>query len=1620
MALDDPEIQYATGQGSIGITIAVYGQCPASYYMTPVNGQPIVPTPVTPSVVSDLQSKFHCAVPHGPAYITVAPRPSRSCGPLEGNPCDPTTGTKLEFETDYDAGGLTFERTYNSGQQAPGFAPGWIHNYQKRLLVAPGTGSVFFAVRGDGSVVPLARTLGTGTPFAAEIGGLWVYVSTGSEQFTVRHDSATDEFTLTHPDGSAEVYDADEGFLKSTISVEGHVTTLEYDFGKIGAKYEAELIAVHGPFGHSFTFDYEFYSELDGRRLQAVTYPDGVQATYEYDDNGNLHRIYRPDNTTESFHRTYLYEKTGQPHHLTGIIDETGKKYAVFDYDAQGRATLTKRFDETTGLSYQSHSFVYNANGTTTGTDAAGNTRVDNGVIETVGPIVMSSGVSLTPVAGTGPENNSRTFDLQNRGRVRESVDENGVMTDRVHDVFHLLSRTEAVGASDSLGNSIERKTEYLDYEGWRHSLPGRIERPSVSSVPSHRAVTEIEYGGDLLVDWIEQRGYEPDGTPVTPRRTTFSYYEAADGVTHTIGKLKSIDGPRPSSDVHDVTTFDWYDCNTGTTDGKCGQLKSIERSVDASSSLVTTFDAYDLGGRVTQWTDPNGLQTDLEYDARGRIETVTEGLVGAAPQDQRVTHYDYYPHGLLEKITLPTGGYLQNGYDAAQQLVSVEDSFGNKISYEYDLRGNVEVEKIFSGENGSSELLRYAIKNAYDARNRLVEVTEAVTSLSDLTAGTGSVQSRAFDGVGNLMSSVDGEDNETTYDYDALNRLEKVFDAVNSLSAPTQMSWTVADQVKQVVAPNDATTDFVYDDLGNLLSEDGPDRGVVQYTHDEAGNVLTMTDARGVVVTMTYDGLGRVLTRSTTDACTSAVFVYDETESSLFSPTGQAPNSVLGRGRLTRIDDGPASTACQSASGEFDELGAGTKSLHFEYDEFGNLAAAQRWINGLLYETQYEYDGLDGVTRMTYPSGRVVDYARDAMGRVTTITQTPANGSPEVLLSEVKYRPFGPAESYTYGPSTQPKMSLTRTYDLQYRLDAQTLLDATGQTLQAWDFDHDEADNVRELETTQPALEMRQYTYDGLNRLDDATGGWGYLDYGYDGNGNRLTLGEGPAPLVIDTTTTYSYSGPQQTGPGNRLNSAISGSGEDRAYTLDAAGNTTTVAVGPSGTVRTDQYSYNDLGRLWRIERSLDGDFLQDIAWYTYDGLGRRLQKRVFEQGTRLFWYDQGPNILAEFDDNGVIFAEYIYFEGRLIAMAGGERDSDGIADAQDNCVAQANADQRDTDGDGFGNLCDPDFDNNGVVNAADLGMLKSLFFKDISDPEFDADVDLNGDDVINATDLGILKARFFLPPGPAGQGGSVLGGTTHFVVSDQLDTPVEIYDDQAVRVWSAQAKPFGMASASAIGGQDFEFNLRVSYQYFDSESLLHYNYYRTYDPSTGRYVESDPIGLAGGLNTYGYVGGNPLSFFDPLGLRPYIIVQTTGTGGAVFLSGEAGMIFLIDPCTFDVHNFSYKPGGVGVGFGGAVTLEIGAVDLDSPRDIEGWGLAAGAFATAIHGLTGQYSGPADLSGDYLAAGGGYAGGAGAGVSGLVTKTNYLSTDKFSSLPQAVQDALGTIKPDCEDSCGE
>ena len=114
-------------------------------------------------------------------------------------------------------------------------------------------------------------------------------------------------------------------------------------------------------------------------------------------------------------------------------------------------------------------------------------------------------------------------------------------------------------------------------------------------------------------------------------------------------------------------------------------------------------------------------------------------------------------------------------------------------------------------------------------------------------------------------------------------------------------------------------------------------------------------------------------------------------------------------------------------------------------------------------------------------------------------------------------------------------------------------------------------------------------------------------------------------------------------------------------------------------------------------------------------------------------------------FDDAGDL---YMIAEDQLtiIKVSAADTDGDGVRDYMDNCTLTGNPLQRDTDIDGFGNFCDPDFDNNLVVGAADLAFFKPKFFG--SDP----DADLNGDGVVSGGDLAILKQMFFKPPGPGG----------------------------------------------------------------------------------------------------------------------------------------------------------------------------------------------------------------------------------------------------------------------------
>ena len=103
-----------------------------------------------------------------------------------------------------------------------------------------------------------------------------------------------------------------------------------------------------------------------------------------------------------------------------------------------------------------------------------------------------------------------------------------------------------------------------------------------------------------------------------------------------------------------------------------------------------------------------------------------------------------------------------------------------------------------------------------------------------------------------------------------------------------------------------------------------------------------------------------------------------------------------------------------------------------------------------------------------------------------------------------------------------------------------------------------------------------------------------------------------------------------------------------------------------------------------------------------------------------------------------------------------------------------------------------------------------------------------------------------------------------TYYFHTDHLDTTQVITDTNKVIVWGSDHEPFGVTNITV---NNITNNLRFPGQYFDIETGLHYNLTRDYNSLVGRYMQSDSIGLAGGLNTYLYANANPVKYIDPTG---------------------------------------------------------------------------------------------------------------------------------------------------------
>jgi RHS repeat-associated protein len=728
------------------------------------------------------------------------------------------------------------------------------------------------------------------------------------------------------------------------------------------------------------------------------------------------------------------------------------------------------------------------------------------------------------------------------------------------------------------------------------------------------------------------------------------------------------------------------------------------------------------------------------------------------------------------------------------------------------------------------------------------------------------------YDGEGKLIETQDPRGKLTNQGYDNLKRLIQIQQPVPTSGAarPTiGFGYDGLDQLIRVTDPRFLATTYTISGLGDTTSQVSPDTGTTGMTYDAAGNLKTRLDARGKTITYSYDAANRLIK---IDYPTGIDTVY--TYGGATAPAGS-------RGRLTLITDESGQTA-------------------YTYGAFGRLAQKVQTVGTTTPKTftvAYAY-GTTGpstgqLTQLTYPSGNKITYSYDAAGKVVGLTLVPKTGASTPILSAIAYAPFGPPLSWVWGNTS----IYTRTMDLDGRITSYPLGDlatsagaAAGvKRTVAYDpasritgFTHKNGAGV-----DQPSL-AHSFTYDDLNRITGWTQGTTTHSYTYDATGNRTTFYAG-----ANYTNTIAATS-------NRL-TATTGPAPAKTNTYDQVGN-----LKADGTAT---YVYSDRGRMASATKG------GSTTTYLYNALEQRVSKTgptaVVPTGANYTVYDEAGHLLGEYDASLNPIQETVYLGDLPVAVlkAGAAAATPITVDNTDTASVtvvgtwavstyspgyhgtnyRAHAPGAGTESftwrwtaattgthavyAKWSSAATPNRATNSAFTVTHAGGTATVT-KDqnqnggswqlLGNYSFTAGTQYTVKLTQNAGGYVIADAIQVVPPAAAGT-------AVHYVYADQIQTPRTITrasDNKIVWSWN-QADPFGMIgpneNPSALG--IFTYNPRFPGQLRDGETGLHYNWHRSYDPQLGRYVQSDPIGLGDGPNTYAYVGSNPNSYIDPTG---------------------------------------------------------------------------------------------------------------------------------------------------------
>ncbi|MBM4796383.1 RHS repeat protein [Streptomyces sioyaensis] len=887
------------------------------------------------------------------------------------------------------------------------------------------------------------------------------------------------------------------------------------------------------------------------------------------------------------------------------------------------------------------------------------------------------------------------------------------------------------------------------------------------------------------------------------------------------------------------------------------------------------TFDYADETGIPYAIRHSAGYELKLTCDEEGRLTALH--LVGAAEggSDQLIRSYEHDQAGDLIAVTNSTGAVTRFEYDTEHRMTAWADSNDSRYEYTYDHRhrctsqsgaeGHVANRFAYSepdAENdhrtttlidGQGAVTRYLIndrlqvvaitdplgntsRTTYDTHDNPLQITDPLNGMTHLTHDEG----------GHLLSVIRPDGSTTSASYTDLGLPAEVTSADGQI---VRQEYDTKGNRIAVTDPAGHTTRFAHDNYGHVTSVTDPLGNVTRIECDMAGLPLTVTDPLGAVTHFGRDRFGR--TTSVTDPL-GHITRYRWTPEGLLAhrlnpDTSEESWTYDGEGNCTSHTD-PMGRTTTYEYGHFDQLkartdpdGARHQFVHdtalqlrevinpqgltwrYEYD------AAGRLISETDFDARthtYSYDAADRLTSRTTPLGHAIHFTYDALGRTAT----------KVVDGEVTTYHYDAA-----GRATQiigPDSALSYHHDEFGRVVAETVNGRT--TTFAYDA------LGRRISRTTPTGAVSRWTYDAAGQRTGLDVSGRTLTFVHDALGQELsrTLGDitvahsfdaagrltgqhvtSGAETVQHRRYTYRADG-HLTGIDDHLNGG-------RRFELDTGGRVTTV----SAHNWTETYAYDTAGNqthaAWpdrhpvaeaRGERTYTGTRLDRAGGirYEYDAAGRT----ILRQKTRLsrkadtwrYTWDTNDRLIGCTTPDGTCW-KYTY------DPLGRRSSKQRLAEDQQTVVERV-----DFTWDGA-TLCEQTTTSGLTLTWDHQGFvpLVQRERKHLSDTQVDE--------------------RFFA------------------IVTDIIGTPTELLDEQGHIAARTRTTLWGSTTWSADATAHTP--LRFPGQYFDPETQLHHNYFRTYDPETARYLTPDPLGLGPAPNPAAYVI-NPHTWSDPFGLSP------------------------------------------------------------------------------------------------------------------------------------------------------